>query len=83
MSVLESGSYARKFDNWAAALADLMDLLYASVTKSQPYYAQSLLDDGNPKHTLETIEAFVDAMNLNGTRTDISFDLNGLGSVAN
>jgi hypothetical protein len=87
VTALESGSYAREFSNWVTALTDLMGPLDTSVATSQPYYAQSLLDDGNPDHTLETIEAVVDAlktsMDINGTHTHISFDLNGPGSATN
>ncbi|KAE8159259.1 hypothetical protein BDV40DRAFT_303415 [Aspergillus tamarii] len=79
-------SYIKEFHDWIAALTDLMGSLDRPSTP-QPYYAQSLVDDGSPNYTLPHAELIIDAIQdaklVKDTQTHVSFDLNGPGSRTN
>ncbi|OGM46059.1 hypothetical protein ABOM_005658 [Aspergillus bombycis] len=83
---VNSTSYIKEFDDWIAALTDLMGSLDQPSTP-QPYYAQSLVDDGAPNYASYRAELIIDAIEdtklLNATENHVSFDLNGPGSRTN
>ncbi|KJK60678.1 FAD binding domain protein [Aspergillus parasiticus SU-1] len=81
-----STSYIKEFDDWIDALTDLMGSLDEPSTP-QPYYAQSLVDDGAPNYTSHRVENIIDAIQnaklVKDTDNHVSFDLNGPGSRTN
>lgn len=84
--VTASKATAKEFNNWVDALTDIMgDLLAPKVY--EPYYAQSVMDDGAPNYTKASAQAIVNAMQaavgVSGSGNSISFDLNGFGSATN
>ncbi|KAE8366565.1 hypothetical protein BDV27DRAFT_170702 [Aspergillus caelatus] len=80
---VNSTSYIREFNDWIPALTDLMGSLDAP-SIPQPYYAQSLVDDGAPSYTISHAELIIgaiqDAKVVKDTQSHVSFDLNGPGS---
>jgi hypothetical protein len=77
---------ATEFDNYLDALTNIMgDLSQDQVY--EPYYAQSIVDDGAPSYTPQSATAIVNAVQAavgaGGAGNSISFDFNGAGSVTN
>ena len=84
--VVAKSAVANEFNGWVAALTDLMGDLNQPKTY-EPYYAQSIMDDGTPGYTAQTAKAVVDAVQaavgVEGSGNSISFDLNGPASATN
>ncbi|UZJ56387.1 hypothetical protein CBS101457_005707 [Exobasidium rhododendri] len=86
MGVVAKSATATEFDDWVDALTNLMgDLDQPKVY--EPYYAQSIMDDGTPGYTPTSAQAIVDsvqaAVGVEGSGNSISFDLNGPNSATN
>lgn len=84
--VVATSATANEFNNWVDALTNIMgDLTQPKV--SEPYYAQSIMDDGAPQYTAESaaaiVQAMQDAVGVEGSGNSISFDLNGPVSATN
>ncbi|PIG80211.1 hypothetical protein AARAC_005556 [Aspergillus arachidicola] len=83
---VNSTSYIKEFDDWRDALTDLMGSLDKPSTP-QPYYAQSLVDDGAPNYTSHRVENIIKAIQnaklAKDTENHVSFDLNGPSSRTN
>ncbi|KAK4494512.1 hypothetical protein PRZ48_014810 [Zasmidium cellare] len=75
-----------EFGSWVETLTDLQGNLTAP-SNAVPYYAQSILDDGSPGYTNDSVQAILKAVqatvNVSKTSTSLSFDLNGPGSLTN
>lgn len=77
---------ADEFTSWLDSLTNIMgDLEQPKVF--EPYYAQSLMDDGAPNYTAQSAKAITDAVQaavgVQGSGNSISFDLNGPLSATN
>ncbi|KAB8264336.1 hypothetical protein BDV32DRAFT_135269 [Aspergillus pseudonomiae] len=83
---VNSMSSIKEFNDWIAALTDLMGSL-DEPSLPEPYYAQSLVDDGAPNYTSNQAELIIDAIEdaklAKPTESHVSFDLNGPGSKTN
>lgn len=77
---------ATEFNSWVAALTDIMGDLTGPKIYEQ-YYAQSIIDDGSPNYTQQSVQAIVNAVQaavgVSGSGNSISFDLNGFAAVTN
>lgn len=86
VGVKASSVKATEFSSWKAALTNLMGDLHQPKVY-EPYYAQSIMDDGTPGYTLDSAKAITkavqDAVGVSGTGNSISFDLNGPVSLTN
>lgn len=86
VGVTAAKANAEEFGSWSEALTNLMGDLHQPKVY-EPYYAQSIMDDGTPEYTLEKAKGIVDAVQaavgVEGTGNSISFDLNGPGSLTN